>query len=471
MPKIIFLLVFILMMSSCTKEDTQETLDSTKELSGFDLKKADGSLFASGEIKIEVQSFSIKITLPYTTNRNGLIPVFTIKGKTVSPQSGIAQNFNVPVVYTVTAEDGSTASYTVTVELGPAPDAIVYFGSSNNKLYAVNANTGALIWNYTSTASFVYSSPTYQNGVLFVGGIDNYVYAFNATNGSVIWKKLIATTGIESDAVVANGTIYVGTNDDRLFALDAATGNEKWSFLTGGNISSSPVVNNNTVYFGSSDGRFYALDENTGAQKWSYQTGGMINQSGASLVNNTLYFGSRDGSVYALNATNGSLIWKFNSTNNISFEASSPTVSEDFVYIGGWYDMSFSKKGSFYKLNAATGNLIWEKLNNTGFSSSPFLTKEYALITGDDLKLHCLSAQTGESIWNKQILANSASPLVWANTVYVGGGGTRAFYAFDLATGNQKWKFDIPDALMTSSPLVVVQNNDPVFSADSGMKQ
>lgn len=466
--------LFILLFVSCSKSDPPLTVrNSAKELYDFELKKADGTSFSPTDITIQVQNQMIRITVPYTTNRNGLIPFFKIKGKSVTPESGVAQNFNTPVVYTVTAEDGTSQPFNVSVDLAPVPrpEGIVYFGSSDNTFYAVNTRTGFLEWSYTSTASFAYSSPVYNNGVIYVGGIDNFVYAFNAKTGTLLWKKRIATTGIESDAVFANGTIFVGTNDDKLFALDAVTGNEKWSFLTGGNISSSPVVENNTVYFGSSDSKFYAVDATTGNLKWSFQTGGMINQSGAALFNNTLYFGSRDGNVYAINAANGSLIWKFNTPNNISFEQSSPTVYENILYIGGWYDMSFTSKGSLYALNAATGSLIWEKLTNTGFSSSPFALNGTVLITGDDLKIHSLSTQTGNTNWSKTILANGASPLAWGHTVFVGGGGTRAFYAFEMNTGIQIWKFDVPNGLMTSNPLFVSESNEVVYPTDSGMRQ
>lgn len=467
-------LLLAAVLFSCSKSDPPlPVLNSAKELYEFELKKSDGSAFNPSDISIQIQNQIIRVIVPFNTNRNGLIPYFKIKGKTVSPASGIAQDFTNPVVYTVTAEDGSSQPYNVGVELAPAPrpKGIVYFGSSDNNFYAVNTSTGFLEWKYTGTNSFAYSSPVYNNGVIYIGSIDNNVYAFNAKTGVVIWKKTIATTGIESDAVYSNGTIYVGTNDDRLFALDAATGNEKWNFLTGSNISSSPVIENNTVYFGSSDGRLYALDANSGHLKWFYQTGGMINQSGAAFANNILYFGSRDGAVHAVNAATGTQVWTYYSQGSISLEMSSPAIYQNTVYIGGWYNISLGTKGSLLALNASTGSLVWEKLNSTGFASSPFVNNNIVLITGDDLKLHCLNAATGVTLWNKQVIANGASALMYENAVFVGGGGERAFYALDITTGNQIWKFNVPDGLMTSNPLFVSESNEPIYPTDSGMRQ
>lgn len=46
-----------------------------------------------------------------------LVPTITLSNAkaTISPESGVAQDFNSPVKYTVTAEDGTTVSYTVSV--------------------------------------------------------------------------------------------------------------------------------------------------------------------------------------------------------------------------------------------------------------------------------------------------------------------------------------------------------------------
>ena len=59
---------------------------------------------------------TVTLTLPYGTDVTALVPVIEVsEGATVSPASGEAQDFTHPVEYTVTALNGSTATYTVTV--------------------------------------------------------------------------------------------------------------------------------------------------------------------------------------------------------------------------------------------------------------------------------------------------------------------------------------------------------------------
>jgi serine/threonine-protein kinase len=54
---------------------------------------------------------------------------------------------------------------------------VVYVGSVDNNVYALNAKTGAKLWSYT-TANSVESSPAVANGVVYVSSEDNNVYAF-----------------------------------------------------------------------------------------------------------------------------------------------------------------------------------------------------------------------------------------------------------------------------------------------------
>ena len=58
---------------------------------------------------------TVALTVPYGTDVTALVPTITHTGASVSPNTGVTQNFTNPVIYTVTAEDGSTQIYTVTV--------------------------------------------------------------------------------------------------------------------------------------------------------------------------------------------------------------------------------------------------------------------------------------------------------------------------------------------------------------------
>jgi len=64
---------------------------------------------------------------------------------------------------------------------------VVYVGSFNSRVYALDARTGRVLWNY-STGGYVESSPAVANGVVYVGSDDDNVYALDAATGVKLWS-------------------------------------------------------------------------------------------------------------------------------------------------------------------------------------------------------------------------------------------------------------------------------------------
>ncbi|MGZ4848613.1 MAG: outer membrane protein assembly factor BamB family protein, partial [Halobacteriota archaeon] len=134
------------------------------------------------------------------------------------------------------------------------------------------------------------------NRVVYVGSNDRNIYALDATNGAKLWSY---TTGgpIASSPAVANRVVYVGSNDRNIYALDATNGAKLWSYTTGGRVESAPTVVNGVVYVGSYDFNTYALNATNGAKLWSYTTGGSVWSSPA-VINGVVYVGF--GYAYAI---------------------------------------------------------------------------------------------------------------------------------------------------------------------------
>ena len=73
-------------------------------------------------------------------------------------------------------------SYTTGFSINSSPavaGGVVYVGSGDDKLYALDAVTGALKWSYTTGSSIGYSSPAVVNGVVYIGSQDASIYAFH----------------------------------------------------------------------------------------------------------------------------------------------------------------------------------------------------------------------------------------------------------------------------------------------------
>jgi outer membrane protein assembly factor BamB len=150
--------------------------------------------------------------------------------------------------------------YPIEVASSPAVvNGVVYAGSADDNVYALDENTGALLWKY-STAGSVNSSPAVAGGVAYAGSEDGNVYALNASTGALIWKHSVGY--FAASPAVANGVVYVVSgdgNDYPVNALDAKTGALLWKYALTGRQPSDPIVVNGMVYFGGADGYLYAF--------------------------------------------------------------------------------------------------------------------------------------------------------------------------------------------------------------------
>ena len=215
-----------------------------------------------------------------------------------------------------------------------------------NVLSASNVSGIDMVWSFP-TGSAVSSSPAVADGVVYIGSQDYNVHALNAATGAKVWSF---PTGAPVDAspAVADGVVYIGSQDHNVYALSAATGAKVWSFPTGAFVESSPAVADGVVYIGSGDGNVYALNAATGAKVWSFNTGVVI--AGPAVANGVVYAGQPQN-VYALNAATGAKVWSFTIFTPYPL-VSSPAVADGVVYIG-------SGDGNVYALSAATGAKVW----------------------------------------------------------------------------------------------------------------
>ena len=189
-------------------------------------------------------------------------------------------------------------------------DGVIYVGSSDTYLYALNPN-GTVKWARSPSTSSIDASPALSpdGGTVYIVDAATTLYAYS-TAGVFQWDyqlsdAFMGTTNPQSPSVGADGVIYVGSPDAYLYAINP-NGTRKWRFATGAAIKSTPAIGGDgTIYVGS-DG-LYAVNPN-GAQQW--KAADTLFSSGSPIIDGSgrIYWQS-SWTAYALNA-NGSEQWR-----------------------------------------------------------------------------------------------------------------------------------------------------------------
>jgi outer membrane protein assembly factor BamB len=363
----------------------------------------------------------------------------------VIPLVNVAQSTNPTLLWNYTTDNLVYSPPTIN-------NGVLYVGSTDGNVYALNVTNGAKIWNFT-TSGQVLGSPDVVDSVVYVGcavlpppmdllanTTGGAVYALNATNGAQLWKYVPSGFGVSSCPDVIGRIVYVGSFDGNAYALNATSGAKLWNYTTAGAVYSSTVAGG-VIYVDSSDDNLYALNATNGDRLWNCVTSGalLITWGGVLypiwsspvVVGGTVYVSSDNGTVCALNAESGALLWNYNTTciepNYQVTILSSPTIVNGELYLS-------SQNGNIYALNATNGVKIWNTTNgefDTLFSTSPVVVGDVIYASSYDTlgngTLCALNSFNGDHLWNFTI-ANSyyltTSPTFFNGVVYAGCGNT-----------------------------------------------
>lgn len=304
-----------------------------------------------------------------------------------------------------------------------AADGLIFIGSTNGNLYAIDQDSGSLKWKFATKGRIV-SSPAVASGTVYFVSYDSIFYAVDASTGRLKWK--FATQGEKrfeakhihglepaaelmpdpfdfylSSPVVAHGVAYFGSGDSNVYALDATTGSLRWKFHTGDVVHASPAVSGEALYVGSWDTYFYALDIATGHQLWRFKTGedpAIHNQTGiqgsAAVSDGIVYFGCRDSNLYALDARTGAQKWVYNTKG--SWVIGSPAVKDGRIYF------ATSDSALLHAVDAKSGTEVFTLGVKWPMFSSPAVAGDMLYIGSHEGKLFGVDLQAKRVAWTFQ---------------------------------------------------------------------
>jgi outer membrane protein assembly factor BamB len=151
----------------------------------------------------------------------------------------------------------------------------VLVASQSATLYAVDTNDGKWLWQYRRTppAGFILrgaSTPVVRDGVVYLGFSDGHAAALEAKTGAALWDRVLSTGTQFIDVSStpgfdAAGHLIVASYKDGLFALDAKTGDTVWQTSASG---LAYVLVRGRVVFAAGEDRVGAWSSDTGKNIW-----------------------------------------------------------------------------------------------------------------------------------------------------------------------------------------------------------
>ncbi|MGQ9832777.1 MAG: beta-alanine-activating enzyme beta-propeller domain-containing protein [Candidatus Villigracilaceae bacterium] len=284
---------------------------------------------------------------------------------------------------------------------------VLYIGSYDNNLYALNAADGQFIWKYATDGGIV-SRPVVLDDTVYFGSEDRALHAVNVRSGKVVWTY--PTDGcVRSSPRIAEGHVLVGSDDHYLHAVNTISGRSVWKFETADAVRSTPFVYQDLIYVGCESGDFYCLDFR-GEMKWRYKAKRAVTSS-PWVAENAVYFNSLDATLYALDHRNGWVIWRFRMGKG---SIVSPCVAEGMVFTG-------SADGYIYAVETRTAREIWRFRCEHQVSGSPVIYKDALYCGSIDGNLYCLEYRTGRLRWQFATGGPiTGTPLVFDDIVYIG---------------------------------------------------
>ena len=194
----------------------------------------------------------------------------------------------------------------------------IYIADNIGFIYAINFDTGELIWIKNYGIPFKSNIKILDNRIFLIDQ-DNKILCFDIKNGSLIWNILSIESFIKSQnllslAISKQGELFALTSSADLFKIIISSGNILWSRNTAA-----------SMYANASD--FFTSSEIV-------------------LTENQMFFSS-NFNIFSFDTNNGDLLWK----NEINSAVSVPIVDGKNVF-------AVTDNGYFVILDKDTGKIV-----------------------------------------------------------------------------------------------------------------
>ncbi|MDA7453637.1 PQQ-like beta-propeller repeat protein [Candidatus Pelagibacter ubique] len=185
------------------------------------------------------------------------------------------------------------------------------------KYYAINIDTGELLWIKTNIVPFN-SNIKIKNDVFYVVDYKNILRSISIKNGSEIWnlktEESLTKSNTQISIALDDKNIYFNNSIGDITAVDIKSGQLVWQLPTQNNnisqnafqLSNSELVSNeNTIFFSNNKNEFYSIDSATGLINWKTEISSDLKPV---VIGKLIITISEKGYLYIIDKKSGNII-------------------------------------------------------------------------------------------------------------------------------------------------------------------
>ncbi|MEM6603778.1 MAG: PQQ-binding-like beta-propeller repeat protein [Pseudomonadota bacterium] len=299
------------------------------------------------------------------------------------------------------------------------------------------------------------SQPVISAGQVYVLNADAELYAVNAETGKILWEKALVPESEEDvnprggGVAAEGGYIFVTTGMGIIFALNASDGDIVWQIDNRVPFDAAPTLFDGRLYVIDRDNRLQAFDALSGRTLWDYRAlpepAAFPRVASASVVGDVVIAPFTSGELVAIDARTAKAAWQRNivgaslkeRSGKFNTIAAHPVISKRSIFAS-------VPSGLFVALNGANGRVLWER--EISAERTPLTAADTVYAIDTDARLIAMRKSDGKIYYITQLPAyedieDKEDPITWNAPLMIEGKlllfSDRGYFAkIDAASGD-----------------------------------
>jgi outer membrane protein assembly factor BamB len=263
-----------------------------------------------------------------------------------------------------------------------------------SKYYALDINTGELLWSKNNVAPFNSQLKVYKDK-LFVIDFENTLRAYLINSGKEIWNIKTQNSLIRSQKnlsmVVIDDKIYFNNFLGDITAVEIKSGEMLWQTPTQSSQiydenfllkTSDIIADKDTLYFSNNKNQFFSFDIQTGTLNWQQKINSNLRPT---LIDNYIFTVSLDGYLIIVEKNSGNIIRITDAFKNFKIKKRKKIKPTGFI-VGNNNVYLTTDHGRLIVLNVVTGKILnIIKIDNDKISRPSVLSQNMFIITDNSI--------------------------------------------------------------------------------------